>query len=691
MTHHSPPGAWSSFTFGLPGKGAGIDHESAGVDFKAELLVASAKGPGTLKVMPFHAGITSRVKYTLEGKRRKLRNPWKGYKLSEVTRTLTPCVDEYRAGNLTYRIYTPHPEMPDPEKGKSLKDACCPGILMELELDNSGSRKEAYAFVGIAYRGMGDIRWLDRFNSGGLCGVAYSGKWALAAKAVKGKVFTVKDHSIAEYIENGSEVSREEGREGGVLLKAAPGKKGILSCAFGFYRQGTVTQGFEGRYYYTRYFKNVEDVCCHVLSRRAGIKRDSAAFDSKVKKSCPDRKKLELFSQAVRAYYASTQLIESGGKPYYTVNEGCFTWRNTMDLAADHIFWELDRHPWVVRNIMDLFIRRYSYTDRVKFPGKPGKSFPGGMSFTHDMGKYTGYTPKGYSGYEKPGMTECYSYMTAEELLNGIYCFAGYALKTGDMKWAKKRNPVALKLLSSIENREHYDRSKRDGIIRGDSMRCGHGGREITTYDALDRSLLSAQGNLYIVVKTLCSAIILRKFFRMTGSREGVLRAEALAGRVTGSLVKQFDRKKGCFPANLVFRNSESMLAAAAEPAAFLYYFGCGKELDRYGNITELLMRHMLTCLKRGNCIDRRTGGLRLSSASTNSWPSKISLTVFAAAELLGIDFDKRYPSVMRELLYWTQVSGAEATIFDQVSTDTRIMRNGWYYPRIVTSWLLAR
>ena len=39
---------------------------------------------------------------------------------------------------------------------------------------------------------------------------------------------------------------------------------------------------------------------------------------------------------------------------------------NTLDLAVDHVFWELEHNPWLVRNLLDTFVRRYSYTDEVK-------------------------------------------------------------------------------------------------------------------------------------------------------------------------------------------------------------------------------------------------------------------------------------------------------------------------------------
>ena len=50
----------------------------------------------------------------------------------------------------------------------------------------------------------------------------------------------------------------------------------------------------------------------------------------------------------------------------WVVNEGEYCMMNTLDLAVDHVFWELDHNPWLVRNLLDTFVKRYSYTDEVK-------------------------------------------------------------------------------------------------------------------------------------------------------------------------------------------------------------------------------------------------------------------------------------------------------------------------------------
>ena len=61
------------------------------------------------------------------------------------------------------------------------------------------------------------------------------------------------------------------------------------------------------------------------------------------------------------------------------VNEGEYCMMNTLDLSVDHAFWELEHNPWVVKNLLDNFVRHYSYTDGIK--RADGTIGIGGISF----------------------------------------------------------------------------------------------------------------------------------------------------------------------------------------------------------------------------------------------------------------------------------------------------------------------
>ncbi len=77
-----------------------------------------------------------------------------------------------------------------------------------------------------------------------------------------------------------------------------------------------------------------------------------------------------LIAHSTRSYYGCTQLLEidGGGGPYWIVNEGEYCMMNTLDLSVDHMFWELKQNPWVIKNLLDNFVKHYSYHDQVKLP-----------------------------------------------------------------------------------------------------------------------------------------------------------------------------------------------------------------------------------------------------------------------------------------------------------------------------------
>lgn len=99
------------------------------------------------------------------------------------------------------------------------------------------------------------------------------------------------------------------------------------------------------------------------------------------------------------------------------------------------------------------------------------------------------------------------------------------------------------------------------------------------------------------------------------------------------------------------------------------------------------MKRHLTACLKPGVCIDALSGGLRLSSTSRNTWPSKSVLTLYVAETVLGMSIP---PSLISETIGWAQVSAASQTIADQIHCDTRQVVGAPCYPRIVTAvlWL---
>ena len=153
---------------------------------------------------------------------------------------------------------------------------------------------------------------------------------------------------------------------------------------------------------------------------------------------------------------------------------------NTLDLTIDQLFVGLEMNPWTVRNELDWFLQRYSYTDTVRFPGNATED-PGGITFTHDMGNTNHFTPSQRSVYEKSGLHGCFSHMSHEELVNWLVCALLYAKQSGDTAWRKKNLPTFQKILTSLLNRHHPEPAQPDRVIPLDHSPCP-GARENTTY-----------------------------------------------------------------------------------------------------------------------------------------------------------------------------------------------------------------
>ncbi len=155
----------------------------------------------------------------------------------------------------------------------------------------------------------------------------------------------------------------------GLAMEVPPGTKKTLVLAIGVHLDGIVTTGLEGRYYYTRYYTNLDEVLTAALDRAADLQTSAAVLDARLLNSDLSADQQFLIAQGTRGYYGSTQLLDVGGEPLWIVNEGEYCMMNTLDLSVDQAFWELKHNSWVVRNILGQFARRYSYHDQVKSVG----------------------------------------------------------------------------------------------------------------------------------------------------------------------------------------------------------------------------------------------------------------------------------------------------------------------------------
>ena len=688
-THHAPVGAWSSLTFGAPDIGMSIDVQDPVVK-KSGMMMAGMANEREIHSIGFcDMPKSTKVDLRSEGSQqsdmeraRELKARFGFYEEAEITRTLTPSKDIFEAGKITFTVYTPYDALPDPEKEEITALYCLPGILMDVTVDNTDGDIPCTAFFGMT---LNDTKKSHSFERDGLCGHAFRNEWAFAAKPSDG-AYIIRGLDASHRLKTAAPAAHQNG-PAFLCVNVPAGEKKTLTLTWSVYASEGSNGTWNTTYYYNRFFRNLYEGANGVLDAAEQIRAMADKVDGELLHGGQDKQRVSLFCQAVRAYYASTQLLtDEEGKIRWNVGEGAYVWRNTIDLCADHITWELRRNPWIVRSLMDEFIDHYSYFDRVTYPGMEG-DYPGGISFTHDMGCYFGYSPRGYSDYERvnDSLQGFYFYMTTEELLNGIYCMAGYALHTGDTKWLEKRCSLLPLLMDSLENRDGPTEETRNGILKASTTRGGKCGLESTTYDALDHSLLDASGNLYVYIKTWCSLLMMKACCALVGDEETAARAERMLVKCRKSVSVFRSGERPWLRAN-AYRDLPGAVSAAAEPLAVPHMLGVlDAETDPI--LTEAMRAHSVECLKTGVCRDAATGGLRLSSTSFNTWTSKAVLTIYAMENVLGLELPE---GMVQETINWGHVSAMEVTVSDQINCEKRTLIGGVYYPRIVTTalWL---
>jgi xylan 1,4-beta-xylosidase len=649
VTNHAPLGALASLTFGAAGQGLRIEDQQAVAKANADLLLSITRD-GATSAFPF---IENPAEYP----------GWRVLPSDAISRTLTPCVDEFAAAEagLTLRIFTPHAALPNPKRSGNLQYSTVPGLLIELQIDNSNSDSPATVFFGVKCRADGSLRPVD-WSSKTLCGVGHAGEWILATAPIKDEIYTVQGSALAEQVTAGGALIDATANGGGVAIQVAGRSKRTVNFAFAFYLGGSATQGSTGtagRYLYTVYFPRVEAVANFLLQNHQKVRESCASLDARAASACGDSEKLAILSQGIRAYEANTQLIDAEGVPFFTVLSSGEQagYRNAMDQAVDRLPWELYRNPWVIRNVFDLGTTSYAYHDKVRFPrdGETASELrDGGMTFAHDFGYRSCYTPAGVSAYETANRSGVGSFMSTDVLLNGVYLLTSYALLADDTPWAKTRLPFARELMTNMENRDHWDPERRNGLLKAESEKVGSGA-EVTAYAGAGDVLAKANGNLVLAVKTFCANLMLTTYFQNNNDLHSADYSYAFAQKTAQSLVAAFNADSGILPANVLDASASSeRVIAALEPLAVPTFLGLTSTLSEYfPELFNVLKTHATTCLRNApeGCIDPASGALRLSSGSSKTIPAKVVSVLYVLERLFGIDVKSQYPGMWRGVL----------------------------------------
>jgi xylan 1,4-beta-xylosidase len=739
---HSPMGAFMSFTCGNFGTRGGIGLQ-IGQPGDQEVFIGFKDGDrhsdATLKCLPFYTAAVNRAADAFlvdqaGPAEQNVKPDAVPFKEGEFLRCYGWASDQWQAQGLTFSIYSAFGAIPDPsvEDEQRMREGLLPAVVARLEFDNTSGTTTRTAMFALNHARPGSRILTEDLGSGR---VAFAFRREAAAAA---ELFDLTSSEEGVKIDAGPFIFMRWSASDGVrelhnpvhLLGSCPGfgfevpagKKYGITIALGSYLEGFQTSGLDGRYLYTRYFTGLADVLKTALENAGRIIASAQSLDSKLDNAAVSDDQRFMISHATHSYYGSTQLLEVEGQPLWVVNEGEYCMMNTLDLAVDHVFWELEYNPWLVRNLLDEFVRRYSYTDEVKvYKGdfvpstdtlqtdpsqtppapdaaqlnRPYNTRPGGLSFCHDMGAHNNFSPQGRSSYELANLTGCFSYMTQEQLCNWILTAGCYVAKTRDIGWLKSNQAVVEACLSSMINR-----SGDVGFAQFDSTRCA-GGQEITTYDSLDHSLAQTRNNVYIAVKSWASYWALGLMFRELGASASQARSQELAAKVAAVVCGQV--VDGVLPA--IFEKSNpgycSRILPAIEGCVYPLYFvktgfACCMLGQFYATQSEKRMFEVLREHTRNLLLDpqRRNlfadGGIKLSSTSNNSWMSKIAIFMHVTRKVFNLDADPEIAEVFRQAdaahVKWQTEGSSYWACCDQiVSGEGKASR---YYPRIITSAL---
>ena len=694
-TQHSPIGSFASFTLGEKGGKGGLAVAiGKPADQGIFIGLEDAKGGG-FSLLPFFDDVEDESKrFDVSAASGTQHTTLKKFKESEISREFSPCRDVWSAGDLEFRIHTPVCPAPDPAKSSKAAQmrAYAPALPVEIVVDNrkgKATRRVIFGYQGNNEPTGAGMRRLDDNARGKFVGIA-CGSAGIASDSPG--VYSALGFTAEQILDEKLPFNYTFGLGGlGLLVGEVPaGKKVTLKFAVLFYEGGIVTTGMKGSYYYSRFFDDMEAVASYALKEFRALKERGDAFEKRFQRSRLNASRKFMLAQAIHSYYGSTELLDIAGEPMWIVNEGEYRMINTFDLTVDQLFFEMELNPWSVANELDWFVKRYSYRDKVLFQGDK-REYPGGLSFTHDMGVANHFSRPAYSTYEKTGLEGCFSHMTHEELVNWLICGLTYEKQTGDRAWLKKSRAVFEQCLESLLKRDHPDPKQRNGVMGLDSSRCS-GGAEITTYDSLDVSLGQARNNLYLAVKNWGVYVGLASLFERLGDkrRAGVCLTQASLGAETVSASADAE---GLLPA-VLHENVQSRIIPAIEGLIVPYCLGLHQALSEsgpYGALIVALKKHTQAVLKPGVCLFP-DGGWKISSTSDNSWLSKIYLCQFIAEKILNLTPKKTgYEAADNAHAAWLlDPRNTYWAWSDQIIAG--VAKGSKYYPRGVTSILwLAR
>jgi hypothetical protein len=659
---HSPVGSWSTLIYGMEASGGvQVCKQPGGINtlIPHQGLIVAVKNGQAERIMPFAS-------------KQKSLPPEAGIKDNEVTRTLGACTDTWKIPlGVSWTHYTPVWAMKDWDKASEMEKRrfVLPVTWMQYRIDNRLGKEDTQLLFSLEQPAQ-PAQGLSGFN-----GYVVDHNSTIVVKTAEAELFTEEQAKTAFGV---------DGASAAFCVHVPPGTEKAVCFYVIQYRDG-IEAHLEGqplKLMCAALYSNINDIAKTAESSLPEVIRRCGEVDKELTDCGQDDERKFLAADALHSYQYNTVLHATEKRePVWVVIEGECSCINTFDLTVDQVFYELAMHPWTVRNELNHFVSPFSYTDVLTLPGR-NDHIPGGLGFTHDMGSRLDFSTREKGAHYK-------TLMTQEELQNWILCAALYWKTTGDNAWLKKNLDVFKRAFESMQLRDDVDPAKRDGITSYVSN-MGTKSGEITTYDAMDASLVHPQNSLYIAVKSFACYCMLRPVFLQLGERslaQEVQRAEAYTAK---GILSHWDETRHFFPATFDGK-SDSAIIPAIEGLAYPYAMGLTNDLSFDGPNAELMQNlkaHLNTILVPGVCLDAQTAAWNLSSTSSTTWLSKVYLNQFVAENILGFKTDATGHSADSAHFAY-EVLGAPAVGWtDQIYTSSHVAYGCRHYPRGVTSAL---
>jgi hypothetical protein len=665
---HSPVGAHAAFALGLANQGGGFMLEQDKVPMQ-DVFIGYREGK-EIKLLPFIQQNNASEKDAFVKQEMKKDYQANIFPVEMVKRVFNYATDTFSVPGLSFMITNRYVQLPDLEKNADAKFETLPAIMAKMTIDNTNGAMDKEAIFAIG--GFRRKLFLGNLTNGQLKGAICADGYGFAVQNEGDQIREFSDFDFPSVYDKKEPTQLILAPMSGLLITVKKGTKVEVDIVLGWYKDQVTTYGETAcKYLYTKYYSSLIDVFQSALKNKALLYQEAEQNNLLIEQADLSEDRRFLIIQAAKSYYVSSMLFLQGEKVRWVMNEGSFLMMNTFDLIIDHMFFDLKYHPWVIRNQLELYAKEYSYQDQC------------GISFTHDQGSNRVFTPKGTSSYEIPNISDCFSYMTQEQLCNWILVAAVYVHQTDDRLFLEHMKDVILLCLDSMCSR---DGEPYDGIMDIDSSKCKVGA-EITTYDSLDTSLGQARRNLYIVAKCLASYLGIASLLDKLGMKDSEKQQLAYSqAKLCAVAISTSADNEGCLPAILKEEN-KTFIIPIVEGLIYPYYFGQEGWFETEQEAAELLDKvktHMYAVLQSGRCLFE-DGGWRLSASSDNSWISKIFLCQYVVNNVLNMHIDMTIAD--RAHVNWWKVGCSSNPGIDQIFAGTQSER-GFHYPRAVTSTL---